>query len=199
MPEEDATEKPHDQTATEFKVSEDMPQEKVAAAEESAPALAPVAVAEEARAPVEPRQEVVEQKTMAEVPVPAIVTEEFGSYKVSKDETLMMVAFKIYGDYQKWKELKAWNKEQLKHGIHAGMSLKYTVPEKKFVWEPSGLPYLVKSGNTLSTISKDKYGTSSKWKDLYENNRPLIKNPNEIYVGFTIYYIPARGIASKKK
>jgi LysM repeat protein len=111
----------------------------------------------------------------------------------------MMVAFKIYGDYGKWKELKSWNKEVLKHGMHKGLALKYYVPEKKFVWEPSGLPYLVKEGNTLGTISSEKYGTPKKWKDLYENNRPLIKNPNVIFAGFTIYYIPTRDIASQKK
>ncbi len=28
-----------------------------------------------------------------------------GSYKVAKNETLMMIAFKIYGDYERWREL----------------------------------------------------------------------------------------------
>lgn len=156
---------------------------------------------EEMRAPVEPRQEDFISAPVAEAPAPAPVMapQEFGQYKISQNETLMMAAFRIYGDYRKWKELKAWNKDALRHGIHTGMSLKYYVPEKNFVWEPNGLPYLVKTGNTLGSISSEKYGTSRKWKDLYENNRPLIRNPNVIFAGFTIYYVPARGIASQKK
>jgi nucleoid-associated protein YgaU len=53
-------------------------------------------------------------------------------------------------------------------------------------------------GETLGTISSDKYGTPVKWRKIYDNNRPLIKNPNTIYAGFTLYYIPEREIASEK-
>jgi nucleoid-associated protein YgaU len=200
-------------------VEAEKPQEQVAVAEQApasdivvdvpAPpaeetkveAIAMEPAKEEMRAPVEPRHEEFVKKAVAEVPAPAPVMapQEFGQYKISKDETLMMAAFRIYGDYRKWKELKSWNKDALKHGIHTGLSLKYYVPEKKFVWQPAGLPYLVKEGNTLGSISQDKYGTHKKWKDLYENNRPLIINPNVIFAGFTIYYVPTRGIASQKK
>jgi nucleoid-associated protein YgaU len=206
MSEESATEKTQDQAAaTEFKVTEDVvdkpqdkPQEQLAVAE-TTEVMKSDPKSEEMRAPVEPRHEDFEHKPLAEVPTQSMAPQEFGSYKLGKDETLMMAAFKIYGDYGKWKELRAWNKEKLKKGLFKGVSIKYAVPEKKFVWEPSGLPYLVKTGNTLGTISKDKYGTANKWKVLYENNRPLIKNPNEIFAGFTIYYLPLRDIASEKK
>lgn len=160
-----------------------------------APPTAPV-IQEEMRAPVEPRQEDFQKnKNFVEAPK----TQEFSTYKLAKNETLMMAAFRIYGDYMKWKDLKTWNQAEIKKGLHAGMSLKYFTPEKKFVWEPSGLPYLVKTKDTLGTISMDKYKTPKKWKNIYENNRPLIRNPNVIFAGFTIYYLPDRGIASEKK
>jgi nucleoid-associated protein YgaU len=119
------------------------------------------------------------------------------TYKFQKGDTLMMVAFKIYGDYRKWKEIRNLNKDKKK--IVAGTELKYYVPEQKFGWKPDGNPYLVKTGDTLGIISKDKYGTVSKWKSIYENNRPLIRNPNLIFAGFTIYYKPVRNLASEKK
>jgi nucleoid-associated protein YgaU len=119
------------------------------------------------------------------------------TYKVQKGDTMMMIAFKIYGDYHKWKDLRAWNKDVKKIGD--GMELKYMVPEQKFGWQPSGLPYLIKTADTLGTISQDKYGTPKKWKSIYENNRPLIKNPNLIFAGFTVYYQPARSLASEPK
>ncbi|MDO9182841.1 MAG: LysM peptidoglycan-binding domain-containing protein [Bacteriovorax sp.] len=133
---------------------------------------------------------------------PKVSSTELGKeeqYYVQKGDTLMMVAFKIYGDYRKWKDLRTWNKDKLKYKIGPGVVLKYYVPERSFGWQPSGLPYLVKTGDTLQIISMDKYGTTRKWKNIYENNRPLILNPNLIFAGFTLYYVPTRDIASKRR
>ena len=124
---------------------------------------------------------------------------DYEHYEVQRGDTLMMVAFKIYGDYRKWKEIKAWNKETLKTKMGPGTKLKYYVPSQKFGWEPSGMPYLVKTGDTLQIISMDKYGTTRKWKSIYENNRPLIRNPNLIFAGFTLYYQPKRDLASQPR
>lgn len=120
-------------------------------------------------------------------------------YRVQKGDTLMLVAFKIYGDYRKWKDLAVWNKDKLKTKISEGTILKYYVPDEKFGWSPVGLPHLVKTGETLGIISMDKYGTPKKWKAIYENNRPLIRNPNLIFAGFTLYYQPTRELASKPR
>lgn len=120
-------------------------------------------------------------------------------YKVEKNETLMMIAFKLYGDYGKWKNLANENQDVLKGNtnVREGMTLKYTAPAEEFVWNPSGSPYLIRTGDTLGTISKSVYQTMSKWKMLWENNRPLIKDPNKIYAGFTIYYVDGREVASE--
>lgn len=118
-------------------------------------------------------------------------------YKFQKGDTLMMVAFKIYGDYRKWKDIKKWNKD--KREIVAGTELKYYVPDQKFGWRPDGLPYLVKTGDTLQIISMEKYNTTRKWMSLYKHNRPLIRNANLIFAGFTIYYQPTRDLASQSK
>ena len=90
-----------------------------------------------------------------------------------------------------------------------GMMLKFIVPDNKFNWRPEGRPYLIKRGDTLSKISKYVYSTFRRWRDIWNNNRPLIKNPNKIFSGFTVYYIPddkndksdnslAKGIKVKK-
>ena len=114
-----------------------------------------------------------------------------GQYTVQKNETLMMISFKLYGDYARWKELANMNSGTLKGGttISPGMTLNYTVPAESFVWNPQGNPYLIKTGDTLGGISKEVYATVKKWKLLWENNKPLIKDPNKIYAGFTIYYL----------
>lgn len=112
------------------------------------------------------------------------------SYKVQKGETLMQIAFKIYGDVSKWKDIKQMNDSKLSKNsaLRSNMELKYTAPEKVFVWNPEGTPYMIKTGETLGTISNSVYQSPKKWKTIWENNKPLIKNPNVIYAGFTLYY-----------
>ena len=55
--------------------------------------------------------------------------------------------------------------------------------------------YTVRSGDSLSRISEDYYGTSADWGSIYEANRSKISNPNDIYVGERLT-IPARGSSS---
>jgi len=106
-------------------------------------------------------------------------------YKVKKGDTLMIIAFNLYGDISKWKELKQINGNST---LRTNMELKYKAPAKTFVWNPSGIPYMIKNGDTLGIISNSVYQTPKKWKSIWENNKPLIKNPNIIYAGFTLYY-----------
>lgn len=202
---------------TEFKVEEQKVVESVVPDEYQAPPVEETAMV----APVEPKFEEFQkpeekvERFLAETPVESAPVEvpaeikinantdmpqsygEMETYKVQKGDTMMMVAFKIYGDYRKWKDLKAWNKDVKK--VKEGVELKYQVPNSKFGWMPSGLPYLVKTGDTLQIVSMDKYGTTRKWKSIYNNNRPLIRDPNLIFAGFTIYYLPTRELASEKK
>ncbi|MFP5385024.1 MAG: LysM peptidoglycan-binding domain-containing protein [Bacteriovoracia bacterium] len=125
--------------------------------------------------------------------VTPVISNDAGSikqYTVQKNETLMMIAFKIYGDYARWKDLASQNREKLKGGttVATGMTLDYAAPAEEFVWNPQGNPYLIRTGDTLGGISTTVYNTTKKWKLLWENNKPLIKDPNKIFAGFTIYY-----------
>ena len=115
---------------------------------------------------------------------------EVKNYTVKRGETLMQIAFKLYGDISKWKEIKRLNTQALasNSALKQGSVLKYRSPASPFVWNPSGSPYLIKTGETLGTISNTVYKTPKKWKTLWENNKPMIKNPNLIYAGFTLYY-----------
>jgi hypothetical protein len=124
------------------------------------------------------------------------------NYSVKSNETLMIIAFKLYGDYTRWKEIQRLNSEQLAGStvISPGMNLKYNSQGAGFVWNPEGNPYLIQRGDTLGRISGKVYGTQSKWKNIWDNNRALIRDPNRIFAGFTIYYTgeKARDIASQQ-
>ena len=120
-------------------------------------------------------------------------------YKVQKGETLMQIAFKLYGDISRWKELKKMNGDKLaaNRSLKTRTALKYIPPAEKFIWNPEGKAYLIKNGETLGNISTNVYKTSKQWKNIWENNKPLITNPNRIYAGFTIYYKPKSKLVIK--
>jgi nucleoid-associated protein YgaU len=143
--------------------------------------------------PQEKQEEIPQISSDSKPQKNAVRVGQMQHYKVQKGETLMQIAFKIYGDIDMWKELKMMNKDVLakaNSALRANMELKYAQPEKEFVWNPEGTAYLIKNGDTLALISNNVYQTPRKWKKIWNNNKVLIKNPNHIYAGFTIYYKP---------
>ncbi len=103
----------------------------------------------------------------------------------------MLIAFKIYGDVSKWRNISVLNEEQLvDENIEVGMDLRYEVPEDQFIWRPMGTPYIVKEDDSLSIISGTVYDSTKHWQYIWDNNKPLVKNPNLIFAGFTLYYLP---------
>ena len=63
------------------------------------------------------------------------------------------------------------------------MSVEQSGPEAKF--------YTVKSGDTLSKISKDAYGDANQYQKIFEANRPMLKSPDKIYPGQVLRIPPA--------
>src|SRR5215218_5921793 len=47
--------------------------------------------------------------------------------------------------------------------------------------QPEAQYYDVKSGDTLSKISKQFYGDANKYNAIFEANRPMLKNADDIY------------------
>lgn len=43
--------------------------------------------------------------------------------------------------------------------------------------------YTVKSGDTLSAISKQVYGNANLYNKIFEANKPMLKSPDKIYPG----------------
>ncbi|MDA8793011.1 hypothetical protein N9N67_07185 [Bacteriovoracaceae bacterium] len=124
------------------------------------------------------------------------------TYVVQRYDTLMLISFKLFGDYEKWRHLVDWNPELTRPGrsLQAGDQLKYFLIYKTVTWNPTGNPYLIKESDTLGVISQNAYDTPVYWKEIWNNNKPLIKDPNVIFAGFTIYtpVINTRSLAGKK-
>lgn len=56
--------------------------------------------------------------------------------------------------------------------------------------EPESRFYTVKSGDTLSKIAKEMYGNANEYNKIFEANRPMLSDPDKIYVG-QVLRIPA--------
>jgi nucleoid-associated protein YgaU len=56
---------------------------------------------------------------------------------------------------------------------------------------PPAVFYTVKKGDNLSTIAKEHYGAASKYMLIFEANKPMLKDPDKIYVG-QVLRIPAK-------
>ncbi|MBG6130910.1 nucleoid-associated protein YgaU [Aquimarina sp. EL_43] len=52
--------------------------------------------------------------------------------------------------------------------------------------EPEAKFHVVKSGDTLSKISKEVYGDPMKYNVIFEANRPMLEHPDKIYPGQTL-------------
>jgi nucleoid-associated protein YgaU len=53
-----------------------------------------------------------------------------------------------------------------------------------------GGTHTVVRGDTLSSISQQYYGSSSRWRFLYEANKATIPNPNQLAVGMELIIPP---------
>lgn len=56
--------------------------------------------------------------------------------------------------------------------------------------EPEAVFYVVQKGDSLSKIAKAQYGDPMKYPQIFEANRPLLKDPDEIYPGQTLRIPP---------
>lgn len=57
--------------------------------------------------------------------------------------------------------------------------------------EPEAVFYTVKSGDSLSKIAKEHYGNANKYPQIFEANKPMLKDPDEIYPGQVLRIPPA--------
>jgi nucleoid-associated protein YgaU len=113
----------------------------------------------------------------------------FEEVPLAAGSTLMKIAFDRYGDPFAWRRILEANRDRITDPsrIPAGTILRLEKTGNRGV-AAAGDPYLIRTGDTLGRISKTVYGVTQKWKRLWENNRQLIRDPNLIFAGFTLYY-----------
>jgi LysM repeat protein len=125
-------------------------------------------------------------------PEGSAVPTEGGEYTVREGDTLMKIAFEMYGSVYGWKKIYKANSSRISdsQNLKAGTVILLNKSGNSVAIDRNGAAYLIKSGDTLGTIAKDVYGTTKLWKALWQNNRQLVQNPDVIYAGFQLYYLP---------
>lgn len=123
------------------------------------------------------------------------------AYYVSKGDTLAVIAKKILGNQNKWKQLASENKLLDANKIYAGDVIFYTLDDssKGFASKYEGAPrqtVTVAQGDTLSSISAKVLGHEGSWRTLWKLN-PQVKNPDVLQVGSVLYYVNGAQIAQQ--
>lgn len=117
---------------------------------------------------------------------------DYAEHIVQKGETLGVIAAKLYGDFRKWRLIYLENEETIgANSLRAGTVLRYQMPDHGQVVMPEGTPYMILRDDTLGIIAGKVYnGASKHWKYIWNNNKNLIYNPDLIFAGLTLYYLP---------
>jgi nucleoid-associated protein YgaU len=120
-------------------------------------------------------------------------------YRVKSGDTLMKISFETYANVYRWREIYRLNKGRIQNpmALVKGMELKIRAPKRAVVISRNGKSYLIEKGATLSKISRQVYGDMALWPKIWENNRQLIRDPNLIYAGFSLYYLPPEKLQAK--
>ncbi len=118
------------------------------------------------------------------------VSGELKDYKIRKGDTLMKIAYEYYGDLTRWKEIYQNNKDSISDPNQLSVGKVIRLDTSHPVAAIEGEKYRIRTGDTLGKVSHQLYGTPQRWKELYEKNKQLIRDPNKIFVGFYLYYTP---------
>lgn len=119
-------------------------------------------------------------------------------YTVKNGDTLMKISFEKFGNVYRWREIYDTNKNSIAdyNNLKPGTLLTIKGIEYVVILR-NGKPYLIRRNDSLVKISNSLYGTPAGWKGLWANNLQLIHDPNKIYAGFTMYYLPLDKLPTK--
>jgi nucleoid-associated protein YgaU len=127
-------------------------------------------------------------------------------HNVRPGETLTAIARRYYGDARLVKQLASFNGLSDADALRVDHRLRIP-PASVLGGEGAPKPssnersdeprevyttYTVKRGDTLSELSLELLGTSRRWRELYELNRDVIRDPDNLQAG-TVLKVPRPG------
>ena len=138
--------------------------------EQPAPASTPAAPAQ----PVEPSAQQVANQLLGLIKSLGLGVEGL-SVTYNGDSDLATLKGQVKSQADKEKIILAVGNVDHVAQVDDQMTVQEPAPESQF--------YTVQSGDTLSKISKQVYGDANQYNKIFEANKPLLKDPNEIFPG----------------
>lgn len=141
------------------------------------------------------------QNTVSEPAYQAEKTGNSGVYVIQAGDSLGKISTKIYGTAQRWMELAQANNISDPRKIFPGDELSFELigdSAARFAKALSTVitkEVVVSHGDTLASLAKQVLGPKASWKQLYAYNKAKISNPNRIFVGMRLKYVPSEEIA----
>ncbi len=123
---------------------------------------------------------------------------EYVEYTVQEDESLWTIAAEQLGDGSRWSLIAEANPSIKPDRLRVGQKIRLPgTPGRIGVNRPAEIArgpaavapssYVVRSGDTLSTIAKRLYRDGERWHEIYDANRALIgADPDRLDVGMTL-------------
>jgi|GEM_PF-4105192 len=126
--------------------------------------------------------------------------------EVKSGQTLSEIAQAHLGGASRWPLLLKANRDQLRspEQLRPGMKLRLPTVEQPQTTASqqvtqtasrrpasAGKSYVVRDGDTLSSIAKRMLGNESKWDDIFQANRRTLRDPDDLTVGMELT-IPKR-------
>ncbi len=121
-------------------------------------------------------------------------------YIVQKGDTLGKIAKKIYGDQNRWSDIKELSALNNPNRIYPGDVVYYALTAESMAFAQAyelapRNEIIVQQGQTLANIAAQVYGDSSTWKAIWRQNGH-IGNPDRLEVGMVVYYLDQAALFS---
>ncbi|MEM7229239.1 MAG: LysM peptidoglycan-binding domain-containing protein [Planctomycetota bacterium] len=123
---------------------------------------------------------------------------KFREYVVDDGDTMTDIALSMLGSAQRWSEIAQANPLVDPNRLRVGQKLRIPIdPDapKETAPKPQPKPdspdvgpvtYFVQSGDTLSRIADVMLGDRARWRDIFEANRDVLNDPDDLQVGMSL-------------
>jgi nucleoid-associated protein YgaU len=100
-------------------------------------------------------------------------------YTVKRGDTLRRIARQELGDADRWTEIFVLNRAIIRHPDRILVGQILTLPDEPMTPRPR--IYVVRRGDTLSSIARAQLRNANRWPEIFALNRDILSDPDRIF------------------